>query len=103
VLSYQVSASYIDAVGGDGINDSLSLSVTFTNLTNSDSFTLDFVDGAPLTGNYFGMRAQDQSPVHALNAQWDSFSLAAIPEPSAYAALAGAAVLGLAALRRRRC
>jgi len=45
-----------------------------------------------------------QSPAtsFSFNGGNEIINIAAVPEPSTYAALAGVAVLGLAALRRRR-
>lgn len=103
-FSYQITGTYIDAVGSDGIKDSLSISAVFTNLTNSVSFSLTYIDNAPLTGNHFGLRAEDFSGSAGLTSQWDTFSLtvAPVPEPSSTAALFGLATLGLVTLRRRR-
>lgn len=101
-FSFSVTGTYTDAAGADGIKDSLSLSATFRNVTDNVSFSLSFVDSAPLVGNYFGMRADDQSPTYGLGAQWDSVSISAVPEPSSYAACVGALALGAVALRRRR-
>lgn len=101
-FSFSVTGTYTDAVGADGIKDSLSLSATFQNVTDTLSFSLTFLDASPLSGNYFGMRADDQSPSHSLGAQWDSISISTVPEPSSYAACVGALALGVSALRRRR-
>lgn len=101
-FSYSIEGTYIDDSGADGIKDSLSLSVTFTNVTENLSFSLSYIDDAPLLGNHFGMRADDQSGSYGLGAQWDSFALSAVPEPSSAAALAASLSLGFATLRRRR-
>lgn len=100
-FSYHIAGSYVDAVGGDGINDSLSLAVTFTNVTDNISFSLGYVDNAPLVGKHFGMNAGDAGTT-TLGAQWDTFALATIPEPSTYAVFVGVLGLGLALIRRRR-
>lgn len=103
-LTFSITGDYTDAAGGDGINDALALDVTVTNTTETQSFSLSFLDTAPLAGNFFGIRDHDQSGSFGFNAQWDyvGLSVAAIPEPATTAALSGVFAAGFAALRRRR-
>lgn len=103
-FTYDVAASYVDNVGSDGINDALSISLTLTNPSKSSTISLTYVDSSPLTGNFFGLLAKDDSGTHTLDAQWDSVSLtvASIPEPATASLLAGFVGLGLARFVRRR-
>lgn len=103
-ITFTVSGVYLDNAGSDGVNDALSLSVTVFNQTKSTTFSLSYLDTAPLQGNFFGIRDSDTVNSAGFNAQWDgvSLSVAAVPEPSSFAALAGLAVVGFVALRRRR-
>jgi hypothetical protein len=65
---------------------------TFTSAPASETRTISFAVGILDTGDF------NASSALAI----DNVTLTAIPEPSTYAALAGLAVLGLAASRRRR-
>lgn len=61
-------------------------------------------EGGAFDINIYGLTnvaiAEQSAGLGFLNA--DSFQLTVVPEPSAYAALAGALVLGFAAIHRRR-
>jgi len=54
----------------------------------------------PTSGAITGFGIFANGPIASI--RFDNFTLTAIPEPSTFAALAGAGVLGLAAFRRRR-
>lgn len=103
-ITFTVTGVYLDNAGSDGVKDALSLSVTIFNQTKNTTFSLSYLDTTPLEGNFFGIRDSDTVNSAGFNAQWDgvSLSVAAVPEPSSFAALAGLAVVGLVALRRRR-
>ncbi len=101
-LTFNVTASYLDQVGGDGINDALKLDVTLSS-SSKDSISLTFTDTDPLIGSHFGLLGRDDSNTQTFNAQWDSVSLTTIPEPSTIALLGGlAALLGAIVTRRQK-
>ena len=81
---------------------SLAIEAVFFNQTLGATYTLNYVDATPLTGNRIGLMGIDQSNTQTFNAQWNSFSLdvsPVVPEPSsAMLLMIGAA--GLACLRR---
>lgn len=103
-ITFTVTGVYLDNAGSDGVNDALSLSVTVFNQTKNATFSLSYLDTAPLEGNFFGIRDSDTVNSAGFNAQWDgvSLSVAAVPEPSSFAALVGLVSVGFVALRRRR-
>jgi hypothetical protein len=94
--------------GASGVNDSLS----FKLYSGSDTLPLlapetwDFTSTADLAGSFtgLGLRTGSAQTMRVdeirLGTTWSQ--VAAIPEPSAFAALAGLGALGLAATRRRR-
>lgn len=86
--------TYLYSRGADGLGDrTLVQSVSATAVTIGNSgFNATTFYGAFAGGNNSGSNI----------AAFDSFSVTAIPEPSAYAVLAGFGALGLVALRRRR-
>ncbi len=101
-LTFNVTASYLDLVGGDGINDALKIDATLSSSTR-DSISLSFIDTDPFTGSHFSLLGKDDSSTHTFNAQWDSVSLAIIPEPSAVALLGGlVALIGVIVTRRQK-
>ena len=64
----------------------------------------NWTSGATASGFYFDVFGNSNlaSAISVGSVYADNFSVSAIPEPSTYAALAGAAALGLAVWRRRR-
>ncbi len=62
--------------------------------------TTDNVAGMPTAFNVFGLRMAGHPAGTLL--QFDDMTISVIPEPSAFAGLAGLGALGFAALRRRR-
>ena len=87
-------------VAGSYNAGSLSISANFMNPGASANITLDYVDAAPLTGNHFGVMGVDQSGTASFNAQWDSVSLAVVPEPGS-AVLLFVGVASVWSCRRR--
>ena len=75
---------------------------SYTNLGSSYAVS-GWTADSPSNGFLFEtfMNANLGSPLTAGTAFMDNFSVSAVPEPSAFAALAGLAMLGLAATRRR--
>jgi hypothetical protein len=88
------SANYgaVSGISGDGLADGF-VTGTFHGLAAGD-YSI-FVGGADYARQ--GTETGPTFPTYGVNV-----SVSAIPEPSAFAALAGCAALGLAALRRRR-
>ena len=80
-------------------------SMTGGSLGGTGSFSVSYTDATPNTFSFdtFGIRPSraDQSATTFTTTAF-SVSTAAVPEPSTYAALLGAGVLGFAAWRRRR-
>lgn len=78
--------------GNDSASRTASISASVTGITwaNGQSLWLRWTDANDV-GNDDGLAVDNLS-----------FTTTAVPEPSAYAALAGVAILGFAALRRRR-
>jgi len=109
------------SLGGFNIGDSISLTATGTYSGSNLVMTVDIAnitDGTSNTiatsafdvsthyqGSAMGLRARsgsDSGGTPGTTVQYDSFSIAAVPEPGVFALLAGASMLGFVMLRRRR-
>jgi hypothetical protein len=101
---YQISLNITEGAGND-FNLSASVfnassSGVVGSLVASHSIVITNAAAAADTTGFAGFRLTGNIPPSILARNFDNFS--AIPEPSTYAALAGAVALGLVALRRRR-
>ncbi len=106
------TTSSLDQIKGSGAGSSFSLTSTSLTLNllswsvgdYNNSYTLfsGFVDGGTVSGVSITGYDTTNWQASLSNAGVLSFSAAAVPEPSTYAVLAGASMLGFAALRRRR-
>lgn len=99
-ITFSVSGIYIDT-NEDTISDALSISATVYNSTKDLTFNLSYLDSDPLIGNHFGMVDADLAAAQTFNAQWDSFELHVIPEPSSFALVFGLGALAWTARRKR--
>lgn len=100
-VSFVEGNSYTLSVSGEYTGNQLDLTFTVSDGSNTDELTATIVDASSLYGNdYFGYRSYGSS-TGTINF-YDDFSLAAIPEPSAYAIAFGAAVGAITLLRRRK-
>ena len=98
VYTLTLSGLYVDT-NGDLVNDRLDLSATLSGGSGASALsgTITYQDSTPQTGTFFGIR--NRNNLADLNADFDNFSVAVIPEPgSAALAIFG----GITFLVRRR-
>lgn len=122
VGSFTVAAGQAFAVTGGTLNFDLLSSVSFDQILGSGSGTFSLTDATlalsgltsvggtyQLFDGFGGVNVITNLTITGLAAGWTAdlditglLTVSAVPEPSAYAAIAGAVLLGVAALRRRR-
>ena len=99
--STSFTVALLDAVGISVLTATINTSgwVAGTPVSSTALFTPTGLGGSTSTLTYFNLSGD--SSANAFRMSFDQFSITAIPEPSTYVALFGAATLGLAAWRKR--
>lgn len=98
-FSYALNTSYTLTATGTYSGSNLTLKLDISNGVISNSITAAAFDASThYTGAAMGLRSRSGSG-GGTTVQYDSFSI--VPEPSSYALMAGACMLGFVMLRRR--
>jgi PEP-CTERM putative exosortase interaction domain len=100
-FNFDLDTTYTLTATGTYVGSMLTISVDLTDGSNTGSITATAFDASATgyTGDVLGLRARSGS---GTTVQYESLSVAAIPEPSAFALFIGMGVVGFVAARRRR-
>jgi hypothetical protein len=103
-LTFQADINFVNNGGTDQIEILYTMFNDFGSSTASNTLNLITVDAADYTGGFFGFagrtRNDGSAPPGDSIANYNSFSVVQVPEPSSFALLAGG-LGGMMLLRRR--